>query len=960
MPTVGEVGIDIRGNASQFRSSLKSAEGAVRSFSSIGQNLVQGFGMALGNLSFASATQGVKNLIGAMVGGNAQFEKFNLQFEVLLKSSEAAKKRMAELAVFAKETPFELPDVVNASRLLEVMGGELLSTGESLRLIGDAASGAGRGFEEVAMWAGRYYAGLKAGKSDGEALLRLREMALISGDASMKLADLAENGGKASDMWAVFTGELGRFSGMMEKQSKTFDGIMSNMRDSIGAILRDIGRPFFEKAKEGLIAVYEYVTGTEGQALIGRLKVAAQELGRLSVEGGVDFFRKVAEGVVRFIEFVASEAGQRTIATIVKITGAIIALSVTSRAVMTLQVAFVTLTGAVKGALGFMVAFDALNKRSAAGWAVQAGGANTLTASLVRVRGAAVAAAAGFTALIGIAGTAAAVLAIPVGIASAQTKHAEAEAKFAEARAGMMKSKLLESFERRFHQDVQKGDAAVEKTFRSMEKRFGSNNEIFQRYKTLLGGWLAQKGKAINAAGVVSKTQNEKLVKDQEDQMRKLMEGLTANVGKGGGGGAKKKGKSEAEREEEARLERVAGMFQDIRLKLATLKAATLDQRLEAERLHGAYGELTRSEWASLKPLLAEEDARNRAKDALESQAAALKALNEQIAAQSYEDFISGQREIAVALRQVANFQQAARDRVREYIVELERQVAIGEKATELERARYEMANGSLKAATFAERLRIAIMLVGIETRRKQEEAEAKAEELRKNREDRYLGYLKDLALRLQVAGATSEELRMKFKLLAEGLSAAQASDVIEKTRAVEKLEEFRSMIEGMSGRLSEFLADTFTNLFNGRVKSFFSDVVGGFRAMLAEMANEYLKSYLKKVFMNLLLKVLGAGGGGGSDLMSGGEGGLEQLAHGGTAKRNVPYIVGERGVELFVPNQTGSVVPNDVLGRMGGSPINVTINVSTPDVEGFKRSQSQIIANAVSAAMAAARRNRG
>ncbi len=38
----------------------------------------------------------------------------------------------------------------------------------------------------------------------------------------------------------------------------------------------------------------------------------------------------------------------------------------------------------------------------------------------------------------------------------------------------------------------------------------------------------------------------------------------------------------------------------------------------------------------------------------------------------------------------------------------------------------------------------------------------------------------------------------------------------------------------------------------------------------------------------------------------------VEEKALGGTAQANQPYIVGERGPELFVPNQTGTIIPNN------------------------------------------------
>lgn len=47
--------------------------------------------------------------------------------------------------------------------------------------------------------------------------------------------------------------------------------------------------------------------------------------------------------------------------------------------------------------------------------------------------------------------------------------------------------------------------------------------------------------------------------------------------------------------------------------------------------------------------------------------------------------------------------------------------------------------------------------------------------------------------------------------------------------------------------------------------------------------------------------------------------------ADGGPVTRNQPYVVGERGPEMFVPGQSGTIVPNHALGGGGGG---VTINV--------------------------------
>ena len=56
----------------------------------------------------------------------------------------------------------------------------------------------------------------------------------------------------------------------------------------------------------------------------------------------------------------------------------------------------------------------------------------------------------------------------------------------------------------------------------------------------------------------------------------------------------------------------------------------------------------------------------------------------------------------------------------------------------------------------------------------------------------------------------------------------------------------------------------------------------------------------------------------------------------GGAVAGGRPYIVGERGPELFVPGQSGAIVPNEELGASGGGEVNVNFNISTIDAAGF------------------------
>jgi len=66
----------------------------------------------------------------------------------------------------------------------------------------------------------------------------------------------------------------------------------------------------------------------------------------------------------------------------------------------------------------------------------------------------------------------------------------------------------------------------------------------------------------------------------------------------------------------------------------------------------------------------------------------------------------------------------------------------------------------------------------------------------------------------------------------------------------------------------------------------------------------------------------------------SGGISNITKKQFGGPVMNNKPYIVGEDGPELFVPNNNGSIIPNN---RMGGGSTNVTYNIQAVDAPSFQ-----------------------
>jgi len=59
--------------------------------------------------------------------------------------------------------------------------------------------------------------------------------------------------------------------------------------------------------------------------------------------------------------------------------------------------------------------------------------------------------------------------------------------------------------------------------------------------------------------------------------------------------------------------------------------------------------------------------------------------------------------------------------------------------------------------------------------------------------------------------------------------------------------------------------------------------------------------------------------------------------ADGGPVESNSPYIVGERGPELFVPRSAGAIVPNHSMAMMGGSTNITNYNIQAIDTKSFE-----------------------
>ena len=170
------------------------------------------------------------------------FEVQELQIKQFIGSMNLAHVEMARLAKFSASTPFKMPGIAKADRLLLSFGGTVLATQDNLRTVGDAAAATGEPLENMSMWFGRAYAAIQAGAPLGEVNERMREWGILS-STTMKKIELLKQAGAGSDViWKTWLTQWDKSKGAMKELSETFEGRVSTMQDLWDEFQRTVGQ----------------------------------------------------------------------------------------------------------------------------------------------------------------------------------------------------------------------------------------------------------------------------------------------------------------------------------------------------------------------------------------------------------------------------------------------------------------------------------------------------------------------------------------------------------------------------------------------------------------------------------------------------------------------------------------------------------------------------------------------
>lgn len=168
----------------------------------------------------------------------------------MLGSAEQADALMQQLTCTAATTPFGLEDVAQGAKQLLAYGFEAEKVNETFIRLGDIAAGLSVPLNDLVylygttMAQGRLYT-QDLNQFTGRGIPMIGELAKQFGVAESKVKDLVEAGkvgfSEVQKVIEGLTNEGGKFGGLMEAQSKTITGQISNIEDAISMMFNEIG-----------------------------------------------------------------------------------------------------------------------------------------------------------------------------------------------------------------------------------------------------------------------------------------------------------------------------------------------------------------------------------------------------------------------------------------------------------------------------------------------------------------------------------------------------------------------------------------------------------------------------------------------------------------------------------------------------------------------------------------------
>ena len=239
-----------------------------------------------------------KNFVRSAMEIRGQFQQLEIAFNTMLQSEEKATMLMSQLVETAAKTPFDLQGVAQGAKQLLAYGIAADEVNETITRLGDIAAGLSIPLGDLVylygttMTQGRMFT-MDLRQFMGRGIPMAEELAKQFGVTKNEVAGLVTAGQVGADavkqaIWNM-TNEGSRFGGLMEAQSKSITGQISNIEDAFDTMLNDIGKSNEGLINDGLAGVSFLIENYEkvGRVLLGLVAAYGEYKAALMVTSAI-------------------------------------------------------------------------------------------------------------------------------------------------------------------------------------------------------------------------------------------------------------------------------------------------------------------------------------------------------------------------------------------------------------------------------------------------------------------------------------------------------------------------------------------------------------------------------------------------------------------------------------------------------------------------------------------------
>lgn len=251
---MASIKFDITGDNSSVLKAFRGVQDGVsqtaRAVEQQGQSIENVFSRIKSVASVAFAGFTAKEIISTLGTVRGEFQQFEIAFETMLGSGQKAKGMISDLANLAASTPFDMKGVVNGAKQLLAYGFAANEITDTMRRLGDVSAGLGLNLQDLTWLYGTTMVQGRLFTRDlmqftGRGIPLTEELAKQFGVTKDKVSELVTAGkvGFPEVKKAIesLTNEGGKFGGLMEKQSHSITGQISNIQDTIEMAINDLG-----------------------------------------------------------------------------------------------------------------------------------------------------------------------------------------------------------------------------------------------------------------------------------------------------------------------------------------------------------------------------------------------------------------------------------------------------------------------------------------------------------------------------------------------------------------------------------------------------------------------------------------------------------------------------------------------------------------------------------------------